>query len=209
MSLVGFTKVLPKFIVANTPSELVATSVITNPNVIPSSVSLERINEDGSVTVLGTLHDDGLNGDLSFSDHIYTLVTILNEGEAQELKFQVSAEFLNVPHPSKSETLSVFVRSSVPPTTMLNQLSSELVAGDITAALTHFSGAEKHRRLLESLDQDQLNRLATAFNSAQEISSEGDMKVFNIPWLDDTGSPITREIILMQDQTGQWLIISW
>lgn len=209
MSLIGFTQMSPKFITPNTPSELIATSVITNPDVIATSIALERITDDGSVTILGTLRDDGLDGDLAFGDRIYTLVTMLDEAEPQELKFQVSADFLDAPQPSKSEILSVFVRPAVEPTVMLNQVALELSAGDIEAALTHFSGAERHRRLLESLNQDQLNLVAESFKAAQQISSQEDMRVFNVPWHDDNGNPITKEIMLVQGQTGQWLIISW
>lgn len=206
---IGFTQALPKFITPNTPSELTVTSIITNQDVIATSITLERINDDESVTILGTMHDDGLNGDLALGDRIYTLSTMLYETVPQELKFQVSAAFSDAPQRSKSEIQSVFVRSEIAPTIMLNQLSSELAAGDITAALTHFSGAERHRRLLESLSQDQLNRLATAFKASQQISSEEDMTVFRVPWQNDAGNPITREIMLARDQTGKWLIISW
>lgn len=209
MSLIGLTQISPKFITPNTSSELVVTSIITNPDVIAASVVLERINDDGSITILGTLHDDGLDGDLALGDRIYTLATILDESEPKELKFQVSADFLDMPQSSKSETFSVFVRPEVAPTAMLNQLASELSAGDIETALTHFSGAERHRRLLESLNQDQINLLASAFKAAQQISSQEDMRVFNVPWQDDNGNQITKEIMLAQDQTGQWLIISW
>lgn len=51
--------------------------------------------------------------------------------------------------------------------------------------------------------------LALAFNNAQEISSNGNSKVFNVTLVDGKGQSFTREIMLMRDRIGRWIIISW
>ena len=60
--------------------------------ITPGSVRLERLNSDGQViAILGTLHDDGLNGDASPGDGKYTLQTSLFSAVQGQWRFQVSA----------------------------------------------------------------------------------------------------------------------
>jgi hypothetical protein len=47
---------------------------------LPSTVNLQRLNDAGApVAVLGTLHDDGVNGDAVAGDQIYTLDAVVTE----------------------------------------------------------------------------------------------------------------------------------
>lgn len=208
-SLVGVTAAAPTLIFQNTPTQVTVTSVIVDPRVQPSSVVLQRVAPDGTASVVGTLHDDGLDGDASFGDRIFTIVSTLNEAVADQVQLRVSATFDGVARPSVSEPVDLFVRPNTTPESMLSQLASELRAGDIDAAVVHFSPSPRHRRLLTSLSSSQLGQLADAFGHAHQISARGNTRVYGVPWHDDDGTAVSLEILLIDDQAGVWSIISW
>ncbi|GGE88771.1 choice-of-anchor X domain-containing protein [Massilia psychrophila] len=67
---------------------------ITDPNYTAGSANVQRLNAAGGiVSVLGLLHDDGLQGDAVAGDKVYTLRATLLEALPGTLKFQVSAGF--------------------------------------------------------------------------------------------------------------------
>jgi hypothetical protein len=61
-------------------------------SITPGSVRLERLNADGQViAILGALHDDGVNGDLTAGDSKYSLSASLYSTLQEQWRFQVSA----------------------------------------------------------------------------------------------------------------------
>ncbi len=75
-----------------------ATQVMVTANIDPTakvglgSVRLERLNADGQViAILGTLHDDGLDGDQNVGDYQYSLRFSLYSTTQEQWRFQVSA----------------------------------------------------------------------------------------------------------------------
>ena len=62
---VGLTKPSVVSVTAGVATVTV-TSAIPDLSVLPTTVILQRINSNGTVTTMGKLHDDGLNGDAAW-----------------------------------------------------------------------------------------------------------------------------------------------
>src|SRR4051812_27684157 len=70
------------------------TAIINDPSVLPDGVNLQRLDSSGrAVSVMGILHDDGLNGDTAAGDHVFTLRATLFEQTPGPLTLRVSAAF--------------------------------------------------------------------------------------------------------------------
>ncbi len=111
---VGVTAASPTVIVIGQPTTVTVTSLITDPSLIPTGVNLLRLNATGPATILGQLHDDGLNGDAVAGDKIYTLQVTFNEAAAGTIRLQVSAPFKGVLQRVLSNVMTVTV--AAPPT---------------------------------------------------------------------------------------------
>jgi hypothetical protein len=69
------------------------TATISDTTVIPGSVNLVRVDSSGRATVVGTMHDDGLNGDATAGDHIYSLALSIFEQTTGTVNYKISAAF--------------------------------------------------------------------------------------------------------------------
>src|ERR1035437_2434292 len=65
--------------------------------------------------VLGTLHDDGLNGDAVAGDRVYTLVFTLNEPTLGRIFFRTSAAFQGVVQRVSSSSVAVDIENVASP----------------------------------------------------------------------------------------------
>jgi hypothetical protein len=84
----------PNLITVNTSTAVTVTVQLVDPTLIPGSVNLLRLGATGTQpTILGVMHDDGLNGDAKANDGIYTLRTTFNEHGTGQISLQVSAAF--------------------------------------------------------------------------------------------------------------------
>jgi len=91
---IGTTTVTPNSTPAGVQLVVTVTSSITSPTVVPGSVSLERIDSSGSqVGSLGTLHDDGLNGDAVAGDKMFSILATILENTPGIVRLRVSAAF--------------------------------------------------------------------------------------------------------------------
>jgi hypothetical protein len=90
----------------NTPTQVVITSLITDPTLIPGSVDLVRLDSNGTVVgVAGQMHDDGANGDAVAGDHVYSIRVTLNEPIQQAFALEVTAAFRGALRRSASSQL--------------------------------------------------------------------------------------------------------
>ncbi|MHC1743305.1 MAG: S8 family serine peptidase [Syntrophobacteraceae bacterium] len=97
---VGAPVASPASITAGQATELTVTSQVTgdtaNP-VIPTGVNLLRVDAANKVIrTLGTMRDDGANGDAVAGDKIFTLRLSVTESGPGELRSQVSAPFQRI-----------------------------------------------------------------------------------------------------------------
>src|SRR5678810_384939 len=111
--VIGTVAVTPTTIVAGTATQLLVTAPIGDPALIPSSVNLQQRTSAGVLTaILGTLKDDGLNGDLVAGDKIFSLRVTLNIATPGSLVFRVSAAFRGSPVRSPSAGINGTVSGS-------------------------------------------------------------------------------------------------
>ena len=90
----GVPSLSPQVATAGQVSAVTVSVSITDPKYIAGSGNVQRLKADGTVqAVVGTLHDDGLNGDAVAGDKIYSLRLNVQEAAAGTVKFQVSAAF--------------------------------------------------------------------------------------------------------------------
>jgi len=81
------------------------------------SVMLQRLDSSGRVlAILGTLHDDGLNGDAKANDGIFTLVSTFTEFAIGPISLRVSATFSGAVNHVFSPIGTLTVTGTPPPT---------------------------------------------------------------------------------------------
>lgn len=112
---IGTTAVTPSTIFVNSTTTVTVTSVITDPTLITTGINLIRLNPGGTPTILGQLHDDGLNGDAVAGDKTFTLQLTLNESQAGQVQLRVSAAFKGMLQRVLSSVMTVNVTAASTP----------------------------------------------------------------------------------------------
>jgi hypothetical protein len=192
-----------------TPTTVVVTSHITATNVLPSTIQLQRLNANGTVTTIGTLRDDGLNGDAVMGDRIFSLRFTINQSTPAILTFRVSAGLVGVIRRVTSDRFDIVVRGNQTPEEMVSQLAAQLRQGDMARTLSHFSPSSANQRVLNALDPVAREGLADAFARLRLTHSEGTTRFYDMPWPIADGSPETTRVIIKQGGLGEWLVVSW
>jgi hypothetical protein len=203
---IGTVKVAPMTAVIGTPTQFTIQASITAPSLIPNSVNLLELNHDGTTTILGVLHDDGLNGDSFVGDLVFTLLVTLNAPTTSQLQLQVSAAFKGVLLRVKSPVFNVFFQPADAPQQAVKVIAQNLAAGNISAALDYVIPSNS---ALNALSQPALNVLASILNSAVLVDSETDLRIFNAPFTTPSGEIATVAFTMVPGPNGQWLINSW
>jgi len=90
---IGTPNVAPNSVTAGIPQVVTITSQISDSSLTAGSVNLQRLDHRRNVIVLGTMHDDGLNGDAVAGDHIYTVQTTFFEDTPDSIMLRVAAAF--------------------------------------------------------------------------------------------------------------------
>jgi hypothetical protein len=124
---IGQVTLSPNLVTAGASKPITLTATITDPDLIPSSVDAvySRPGVTGT-TILGTLHDDGLNGDIVAGDDIYTIVFTLPAYLAPgELDFQITAAFRGVLARTKTSLIPLYINSVVATTTWITLSDSQ------------------------------------------------------------------------------------
>lgn len=104
----GTASIAPTIIAVSEPTDVTVTIQITDTRLIVGSVNLQRLGSAGQVSsVLGTLNDDGINGDAIAGDRVFSIRTRLTE--ATPARFQVSWALRGVLKRAVSNSVSVLV----------------------------------------------------------------------------------------------------
>jgi hypothetical protein len=204
----GAIFVAPTIVSINMPTSVTVSVSIPDTSLISGSVNLVRLNS-GAPTILGQLHDDGLNGDALAGDRVYTIQVSLNEPAIGRVQLQVSAAFRGTLLRAVTNLPPIFVQLPNAPDVAIATLSSQLSTGNITAAIQNFSDTAKASGVLTNLSAPSLAQLAAAFNAAHLVRSSGDLRIYSAPWTPPGGQPLTLEFSLSPDSTGKWVIVSW
>jgi hypothetical protein len=128
----GTPALSPGRIATGSAAPVTVTVSITDPNYIAGSGNVLRLKPDGSSpstpTVLGTLRDDGLQGDAVAGDKVYTLRATLNEASAGIVSLQVSAAYKRELKRTLSAPLLLTVEAA--------EATPQIGTADITPATT-------------------------------------------------------------------------
>jgi hypothetical protein len=208
----GSVRVSPNTVVIGTPTKISVMvsiggdSLPDKNTLVPGGVTLERLQKKGPPILLGTLHDDGKNGDLSAGDFVFTFETTLKEASAGEVKLQVSARFLGQPEPVHSQILVISVEAVDSAQKSLATLARCLAAGDRSGALRFVEPGSGLYSIISTGTQDQLKFLAASYGHAKLTRSEADLKFFESPVTRHDGTVIHSEFSMVPDGKGQWVI---
>jgi hypothetical protein len=111
----GIPLATPSTIVVNTPTSVTVTVAITPPPIL-NGVNLLGIGANGTQsTVLGVMHDDGMNGDQVAGDNIYSLRLPFNTNAAGSLQLSASAAFQGLLKRVLSPTILLYSYARQPP----------------------------------------------------------------------------------------------
>jgi hypothetical protein len=99
----------PAYLVINTPTTVRFTAIITNPAVQPA-VNLLKVDASGkTLATVGTMNDNGANGDVVAGDKTFSLQTTINEPSVGVLHYMVSAPFKGVLRRTLSSDIQVTI----------------------------------------------------------------------------------------------------
>ena len=88
---IGVPSVSPPIIPTAQDVPVTVSAYIPDVKLIPTSVNLLRVNSSGKTTILGSLNDQGLNGDAEARDKIFTATTSFNESIGTSINLRISA----------------------------------------------------------------------------------------------------------------------
>ncbi|PYU26882.1 MAG: hypothetical protein DMG30_01035 [Acidobacteria bacterium] len=206
---VGGTSVSPRTAIVGQPSIATVSVSIPDPAVIAGGANLLRLDSSGNATIVGVLHDDGKNGDAVAGDGVFTYQVTLNESSIGQINFQVSAAFRGSLRRVRADVEPVFVQAPNASTVAIAGLAAELASGNISAALLRFLDSDRASAALSNLTTAGQQRLANAFAAAQLVSSNGDQRVYQLPWIAPNGTILGLEVALQPNSDGNWVIVSW
>ncbi len=107
---IGPANVNPRSLTAGVPAEVVITCTIADAAFVDGSANLIRVDPTGrTLAVLGVLRDDGLQGDATAGDRIYTLRMTFTEPAPAQVRLRISAAFRGLLQRVQSDTLLVDV----------------------------------------------------------------------------------------------------
>lgn len=173
----GSPTLTPQTARAGTASTATLAISITDPNYTVGSANVQRLKDDGSIAaVVGNLHDDGLNGDATAGDHVYTLSWTVNEDQPGTVRYQVSAAFKREMKRTFSAPLSLTVQPAGP---VAEIQAATLLPGEASAgvgftglATARIGGPTPLAVTLEKLDAS--GRLLVSLGALHDDGRDGD-----------------------------------
>jgi hypothetical protein len=131
----------PLSIGVNSPTTVVITASITDPLLLPESVTLLRLSSDGSgsATVVGILNDNGVAGDAVAGDHLFTSSLQLDESYPGPIAFEVTAAFIGTLRRVISSPVTIIVQGLTLATVVTN--TPYIVEGTVASATSYTSAA--------------------------------------------------------------------
>jgi RHS repeat-associated protein len=106
---------------------------ISDPSLITTSVNLLRVGlPNTNPTIVGVLHDDGLNGDAIAGDGRYSIEVTLNEPAAKKVVYRISAAFKGRLLRVTSTDIAVDVLANRPPVAMAGRNQAVSAGSDVT-----------------------------------------------------------------------------
>jgi hypothetical protein len=112
------------------------------------------------------------------------LLCLLNRGNAQEL-------------------------SASDPDIFRHQIAKALREGKLDLASKGFAPSEKAQTIIPALNAEDRNLLADWIEKAQLKSAHEGYRVYVTKWTDPQGDIHNFELMIVRNEQGRWIIISW
>lgn len=107
---VGTAAASPAYIVINTPTPVTITASITDSSLLANGVNLLKTDAAGkTLSTVGVMRDDGLNGDVKAGDKIFSYRLTVNQPSVGQVYYRVSAAFKGVLQRSLSNVVAITV----------------------------------------------------------------------------------------------------
>jgi hypothetical protein len=203
--LLGVVAATPTTAVISTPTQVTVTASITDPALISNGVNLLQLNADGTTTILGTLNDDGINGDAYAGDKIFTILVTLNSASSSQIQLQVSAAFKGSLLRVKSSVINVFFQPADAPQQAVKALAQHLAAGNTSAAQNYVNPSYS----LSALSRQGQGVIASILNASVLVTSQNDLRIFQAPFTTPSGAASTLEFTMIPGTDGQWIVTTW
>ena len=94
---IGPLNVMPSVIRAGASTRVLFSIAINDPFVIATGVNLLRQKPDGSLEIVGVMHDDGIAGDVVASDGIFSLQVDVIEAAIGQVQYRASVALRGAP----------------------------------------------------------------------------------------------------------------
>lgn len=88
---IGVPSANPYVIPTGQATSVTISAHIPDVTLIPTSVNLLRVAENGTSSVMGSLNDQGINGDATAGDKIFTTAITFNEAVGTTVRLRISA----------------------------------------------------------------------------------------------------------------------
>jgi len=126
----------------------ITAEIISDSDLIESEIILQRLNKfHQPAEFLGYLHDDGLEGDITADDNIYTLEVNFDEPQPSEIKLRIFAEYLTSPTIISSTIFTIDAVIPISEEEFIAILEVEEEASQEFERLREFHSDDKARRL--------------------------------------------------------------
>jgi hypothetical protein len=158
----------PAYIYASLPAQIRAVATLSSdPTLVPSSVSIYTLDENGKQIFIAYLYDDATHGDAVANDNIFVNVLISSEIQPRTIKYQVSASYGGV---QKSSPIAYLV---VKPNPNLEGLWAgfvdKMVQRDLSWALLYFR-EERRAKYGASYEKVGIDKLSAAYQTARNLT---------------------------------------
>jgi hypothetical protein len=198
----------PTTIPSGTPTLVTVTVTVCDPSLIPNSLNLLQITSTATDT-LGSLHDDGQNGDVQAGDGIYTIQITINQPAGSSVQLEVSEAFLGVLRRGVVTLPTTIVEDPNAPQQVIHKLITALQNGDIPSAVQAFAPSQTTTDLLTNLSPSMRLALASAFATATLKQSTTNYRVFGTQWIESDGSTTPVDFWMVPSSSGSWVISNW
>lgn len=178
--VVGTPFALPYAIPVNRTTVVTVTIPLPSPVPLSGGVNLVRINAGKTATVLGQLHDDGVNGDAVAGDGLFSIQIPILEPDSKTFQLQLSIAYHGVLQRVLSPAINIFVT----PTGTIPLPPDPGVAGAASLA-----GIDSDS---DGLRDDVERLIATSFPTSEKIQYAALQlaKAYSTSLLDGANSPL-------------------
>jgi hypothetical protein len=158
----------PASIYAGMPAKIRAIATLdSDPSLVPSSVSLYRVDDNGKQTFIDNLHDDGTHGDAVANDNMFVNILSPAENQPRIITYQVSASYGGVQKSSLPTHLVVKPNPNLEG--LWAEFVSKMVNRDLRGALLFFR-EERQAKYRVSYENVGIDKLSNAFQTARNLS---------------------------------------